>query len=164
MSQRTVTRGNAIDVAACAVIAFELSALAVIFQLNETSSIIISRLLISLIAAAFVGFLFGVVKNWGARKFSVAIAFILSNITAMILLFANIYRWLGLNDPLRHNHYHTTIWDAIYFSIITWTTVGYGDLTPALQSRSTAAFEAITGYVVMGLVISVLVIMAQRTD
>jgi Mn2+/Fe2+ NRAMP family transporter len=43
---------------------------------------------------------------------------------------------------------------AIYFSIITWTTVGYGDIHPSKESRPWAAAEALVGYVYMSLLIA----------
>jgi len=42
---------------------------------------------------------------------------------------------------------------AIYFSIVTFTTLGYGDFQPPPNLRLLAAFEAIMGYVVLGFVI-----------
>lgn len=35
--------------------------------------------------------------------------------------------------------------DAVYFSIVTWTTLGYGDFQPSEASRGWAAFEALCG-------------------
>ena len=46
--------------------------------------------------------------------------------------------------------------DYIYFSVITWTTVGYGDITPSESSRLIAALEALSGYIFMGLFIGIL--------
>ena len=37
--------------------------------------------------------------------------------------------------------------DVLYFSIVTWTTLGYGDIISAIPSRMCAASEAICGYV-----------------
>ena len=45
---------------------------------------------------------------------------------------------------------------ALYFSIITFTTVGYGDYHPTLDGRMVAATEALTGYVFFGVFISML--------
>jgi hypothetical protein len=36
-------------------------------------------------------------------------------------------------------------WDAVYFSAITWTTVGYGDITPVGSIRLVTSLEALTG-------------------
>jgi len=50
----------------------------------------------------------------------------------------------------------TTPSAALYFSIITWTTVGYGDFQPTSDSRPFAAFEALSGLIFMGLFIATL--------
>jgi hypothetical protein len=38
-----------------------------------------------------------------------------------------------------------SVTDALYFSFTTWTTLGYGDLTPAPQLRLATSLEALTG-------------------
>ena len=38
---------------------------------------------------------------------------------------------------------------CLYFSIVTWTTLGYGDYAPSLSVRMIAAQEALFGYVTM---------------
>ena len=48
-------------------------------------------------------------------------------------------------------------WDCLYFSVMTWTTVGYGDFKPAPSTRGLAACEAIAGYLVMTLIIALFV-------
>ncbi|MBP0591497.1 hypothetical protein J8I87_17555 [Paraburkholderia sp. LEh10] len=45
---------------------------------------------------------------------------------------------------------------CLYFSVITFTTVGYGDYRPTLDARMVAATEALTGYVFFGVFISML--------
>jgi hypothetical protein len=42
---------------------------------------------------------------------------------------------------------------ALYFSIVTWTTLGYGDLLPATDIRLVAALEALMGYAFFGLAV-----------
>lgn len=114
------------------------------------------------IIAIFVVFLLGVARGSGGRNVLLVISFIALNIASIIVAFGYLYHSIGLVDSLRKDRLFPTIWDGIYFSVITLTTVGYGDITPTLESRSIAAFEALTGYVVMGLLISILVIIAQR--
>jgi hypothetical protein len=49
----------------------------------------------------------------------------------------------------------TTLPDAcLYFSIVTWTTLGYGDVVPTDASRMIAASEALVGYIFMAILIS----------
>lgn len=44
--------------------------------------------------------------------------------------------------------------DALYFSYVTFTTVGFGDLRPVGTCRGLAVAEAITGYVLLGLFVA----------
>ena len=71
----------------------------------------------------------------------------------MIIAYANIYRSFGLVDG---SVAVTSLRDFIYFSIITWTTVGYGDIRPSPDSRIFAASEALLGYLTMGLYLSLI--------
>jgi hypothetical protein len=69
-----------------------------------------------------------------------------------VIYYALLYKQLGLlegekpvTDPL----------DFLYFSIVTWTTLGYGDIRPAAAaSKLFAASEALYGYSFMGLYIA----------
>lgn len=47
----------------------------------------------------------------------------------------------------------TTITTAAYFSIVTFTTLGYGDIYPPDDLRIFAATQALLGYVYLGLVV-----------
>ena len=42
---------------------------------------------------------------------------------------------------------------SAYFSIVTWTTLGYGDYKPAESLRLVAGLEASLGYVFLGLIV-----------
>lgn len=43
--------------------------------------------------------------------------------------------------------------DALYFSIVTFTTLGYGDFQPAPELRIVSALQALSGYIFLGLLI-----------
>ena len=45
--------------------------------------------------------------------------------------------------------------DLTYFSLVTWTTLGYGDFRPAEGARIPAALEAVIGYVYSGMLIGI---------
>ena len=75
------------------------------------------------------------------------------------LLFLNysyIFESLGLKDSdgsITHS-----IFTAFYFTVSTWTTVGYGDVTPHDSfSRFVAGIAALNGYAVLGIWIAVLI-------
>jgi hypothetical protein len=74
-----------------------------------------------------------------------------SLVAGMIELYAVIYRFSGLIDDTTPV---TSPSDFLYFSIVTWTTLGYGDLKPTQLSRMFAASEALLGYIAMGLYLS----------
>ena len=50
-----------------------------------------------------------------------------------------------------------TLDDAIYFAIVTWTTLGYGDLQPLGHYRLIAAIEALYGYFYLGLTVGLMI-------
>ena len=69
-----------------------------------------------------------------------------------ILLFAKAYQSLGIFDAGGYKVL-PDLETAVYFSIVTWTTLGYGDFSPSDDARLFAATEAILGYVFMALMI-----------
>jgi hypothetical protein len=84
------------------------------------------------------------------RGLSLATAAIVSafSCSALIILFALAYRDLGLIDTADG----TVVTDpsnCLYFSIVTWTTLGFGDFRPSPAARPFAAAEAIVGYLFM---------------
>ena len=72
-------------------------------------------------------------------------------INIMIVAYADIYKRLGLLPGDTHDP-----WTALYFSIVTWTTLGYGDFKPSEPARLIASFEALLGYIFMGCFIAFL--------
>ncbi len=78
------------------------------------------------------------------------------------LLFAYIdiaYQLLGGTSYFAQSGHHSPS-DFVYFSFITMTTVGYGDLSPANGlPRTTAVLEALTGQVFLVVLVSRLVAM-----
>jgi Ion channel/Pentapeptide repeats (8 copies) len=62
----------------------------------------------------------------------------------VILSYAGVYAWFG---ALKEKGFYT----ALYFSVVTFTTLGYGDLQPASGFRLVAASEALVGLLLSGL-------------
>lgn len=52
--------------------------------------------------------------------------------------------------------------DALYFSLVTFTTLGYGDVTLGDPWRRIAAFEAANGIIMFGWTTALIVAVAQR--
>ena len=71
----------------------------------------------------------------------------------VIYAFAKLYEERGLlyNGDIVHSF--TT---SLYFSVVTWATLGYGDFQPAESVRLWAAAEAFFGYIFMALLIALL--------
>ena len=72
----------------------------------------------------------------------------------IILVHAPVYAIVGI---MKNNEPVHDIFEALYFSIVTWTTLGYGDYSPANGVKFTAAFEALMGYVGMAVIIGLIV-------
>jgi hypothetical protein len=83
-----------------------------------------------------------------------------------ILLFGALYFMLGINDGgqlLAWDSQHSLLVNirqfltCCYFSVVTFTTLGYGDLTPLGLSRLLAAIEAVVGSFTLALFVVVFV-------
>ena len=73
-------------------------------------------------------------------------------VSAMINMgcFAFIHRTIGLIGAVGTDG-TVPIRDSLYFSIVTFTTLGYGDIQPVPAGRLLAAFQALSGYIYLGL-------------
>ncbi len=73
----------------------------------------------------------------------------------MILLFASLY-WFNRTDILLNSGGVTelSIWDCIYFSSTTFTTLGYGDYSPTGIVRIGATLESLLGVLNVGFLVA----------
>jgi hypothetical protein len=55
-----------------------------------------------------------------------------------------------------------TYWEAVYFSATTWTTLGYGDISPVGSIRLLTSFEALTGTSTLAVLASVIWLYCDR--
>ena len=72
----------------------------------------------------------------------------------IIVIYALIYARIGLLDG--GGELLQDLGTGFYFSLVTWTTLGYGDLQPPPNLRLLASSEAILGYISMGILVALL--------
>jgi len=77
------------------------------------------------------------------------------------LCFSMIYLSLGL---IKDGSPVNDLSSALYFSIVTWTTVGYGDIQPSEYARFFAAAEAFIGYIYMGILMSIMITFINKSS
>jgi len=85
-----------------------------------------------------------------SNEYQLAVFFILALalVTSQVLAFATLYQRYGLIAGAEKPVHSFEM--AVYFSMVTWTTLGYGDVQPSASVRLPAAIEAMLGYIVMG--------------
>jgi hypothetical protein len=72
----------------------------------------------------------------------------------IVLVFAVIYWKNGL---IISGEYQKVLFtDALYFSVTTWTTLGYGDFSPPQDLRLITSIQALLGYIAMGMLVALL--------
>lgn len=79
------------------------------------------------------------------------------NLALLILAFAWIYSMIGIIDNRPGPGTGEKVYEfvtCIYFSMVTLTTLGYGDYIPHGAGQYLAAIEAMTGYIILGLLAS----------
>jgi len=76
-----------------------------------------------------------------------------------ILGFALAYRALGIIPPAQEA---TRVIDYLYFSSVTFATLGYGDFRPSADARLLAAFQALLGNLHLGVVIGAMFLKMSR--
>lgn len=77
-----------------------------------------------------------------------------------VLLFAGVYFSFGIEVGIDPNSNEPIIStgsyiNSIYFSLVTWTTLGYGDFKPTESLRLIAAIQAFLGYIYMALLVGI---------
>lgn len=115
------------------------------FRLTATWSAVI---LISL--PVFIAAFFHTFKSSSWHIIAILLAALLTSFLSLHFFFSQVFAAIGLFGPngITHNK-----WDALYFSIITWTTTGYGDFRPIGDGRWYACVEALLGTFFNGFVV-----------
>ena len=81
------------------------------------------------------------------------VLYLLLPIAVDVVLWAAVYMFRGAIPDFE---------DALYFSTVTFTTVGCGDIVLDRESRLLATFEAINGWIVFGWATALVMIVIQR--
>ena len=135
---------------------FLCSALSVLFMRNEPGIFRLSLdiLFFIIVNACFIYSLKSFISHSSLSKRNVfkELAELSCVSLSNIFIFAGIYSYFGIRDG---GVMVQDIADCLYFSIVTWTTLGYGDLIPSENARFFAAGEAMIGYVYMAIIISI---------
>lgn len=93
---------------------------------------------------------------WSREFFSRLMCRFLFNSIFTIFIFAYLYYQKGV--LVSGNAVKISFFDSIYFSITTWTTLGYGDFAPLPELRLVTSLEAINGYFSSGLFIGFIIL------
>lgn len=84
------------------------------------------------------------------------------NVSLFLLTFSAIYYEVGIVDTtLDGNPITKDFWACCYYSVITFTSTGYGDFRPQGIARALASLHTFIGYLVLGLMASTLMSVVQ---
>lgn len=77
------------------------------------------------------------------------------DLVLLLVSFAAVYQKIGIIDNTQPDspviHSFTA---SLYYSVVTFTTLGYGDFYPVGPGRVLAGIQALTGYLILGLLAS----------
>jgi hypothetical protein len=114
----------------------------------------------------FVTVVFGVLFL-ASHKFSVAPARLafdaLVSMTSSVFSFALVFRSIGFSSVSGCPKPYDSI-DAVYFSAVTFSTLGYGDFHPCADARIYAALQAMLGNLHLGLIVGAAFLLASSVS
>ncbi len=67
--------------------------------------------------------------------------------------FALVYQSFGIIDTSTNEVIKKDWFEAFYFSVVTWTTLGFGDYKPTPEMKPWVMVEALLGYIFMALLV-----------
>lgn len=87
----------------------------------------------------------------------VSLGVLLAGLSGIVLVFAGFYWWFAQHGLLvftYHTDLHPNFADAVYFSIVTISSLGYGDIRPEGWARVFVGAEVIIGLAFLGLLVA----------
>jgi len=91
---------------------------------------------------------------WSQNFFSSLVWIFMVNILYSIIVYAILYYRSGLIQ--NGNLIEISFLQSLYFSVTTWTTLGYGDFAPPEHMQLVTSIEALSGYFSMAIFIALL--------
>jgi hypothetical protein len=77
--------------------------------------------------------------------------------------FALVYKSFGIIDTYTNELIKPNWLNSIYFSVVTWTTLGYGDFKPVEEVKIWVMVEALMGYVYMALLVGKILFLSSKS-
>jgi len=127
------------------------------FMPEGTPRAVIGTVMAALFAAIFVADLTDRILYAFRHHTRVAPPIVLTflSISLMLVAFALAYHRMGLINTLKDDSPTVTDWwTCVYFSIVTFTTLGFGDFSPTPAARAVACIQTVTGYLTLGILAS----------
>jgi len=84
-----------------------------------------------------------------------------ASLVLIICYFAAVYKLLGIIDTTSDKEVNPSWLTSFYFSVVTWSTLGFGDYKPNQLTQVWVMAEALMGNVFMGLLIAKIIIINQ---
>ncbi len=106
--------------------------------------------------------LLGCCAEMASKSKGLLLVVLVFSVLSGILTHAVYYTQLGLVLSSDGKVFYPAWRDALYFSVVTFTTLGYGDMAPREEYRLVAGFQAIYGYLFLGALVGVLVALFNR--
>ncbi len=107
-------------------------------------------MIVCLIAASFIMIIYAYIEKTAVKRIREIAIILMFYIPLLLFAYAKLYQQFGLyfNGEIIYS-----LKASIYFSVVTWTTLGYGDYQPTEDIQLWAASEALIGYTFMAILI-----------
>ena len=119
--------------------------------LGERSAAV-GTIVLSLVLGLAVILVVGLVQPARPRPPALIAALMFAGLSAYVAAFSTTYWWMSVEDPERAFTEALDRWDALYLTIATLTTTGYGDIAPLMTGpRLVATSQMLLGALVIAI-------------